>query len=70
MERRKDTIEFLGLWELLHNSNFKGVEFDAFKNEAGANAFTLSPQKWIENTNAMVLFQNRDAMVGLLHIRI
>ncbi len=51
--RRKDTIEFLGLWELLHNSNFKGVEFDAFKNEAGANAFTLSPQKWIENTNAI-----------------
>lgn len=51
--RRKDTIEFLGLWELLHNSNFKGVEFDAFKSEAGANAFTLSPQKWIENTNAI-----------------
>lgn len=51
--RRKDTIEFLGLWESLHNTNFKGVEFDAFKNEAGTNAFTLSPQKWIENTNAI-----------------
>ena len=51
--RRKDTIEFLGLWEMLHNPNFKGVEFDAFKNQAGSNAFTLSPQKWIENTNAV-----------------
>ncbi len=51
--RRKDTIEFLGLWESLHNSNFKGVEFDAFKNEAGSNSFTLSPQKWIESTNAI-----------------
>lgn len=51
--RRKDTIEFLGLWELLHNPDFKGVEFDAFKNEAGTNAFTLAPQKWIENTNAI-----------------
>lgn len=51
--RRKDTIEFLGLWELLHNANFKGVEFDAFKKTAGSNAFTLSPQKWIENTNAI-----------------
>lgn len=51
--RRKDTIEFLGLWEMLHNSDFKGVEFDAFKNQAGYNAFTLSPQKWIESTNAI-----------------
>ncbi len=51
--RRKDTIEFLGLWEMLHNSNFKGVEFDSFRNQAGANAFTLSPQKWIEETNAI-----------------
>lgn len=51
--RSKDTIEFLGLWEKLHNSNFKGVEFDSFRNEAGANAFTLSPQKWIDATNAI-----------------
>lgn len=51
--RRKDTIEFLGLWELLHNPNFKGVEFDSFKNQAGSNAFTLSPQKWIAETNAI-----------------
>lgn len=51
--RSKDTIEFLGLWESLHNNNFKGVEFDSFKKQAGSNAFTLSPQKWIDATNAI-----------------
>ena len=51
--RRKDTIEFLGLWELLNNPNFNPVEFDGFKKEAGNNAFTLSPQKWIKSTNAI-----------------
>ena len=51
--RNKDTISFLGLWEQLHNPDFKPIEFDRFKNEAGANAFTLSPQKWISATNAI-----------------
>ena len=51
--RSKDTIEFLGLWESMNNINFKPIEFDRFKNEAGSNAFTLSPQKWIEKTNAI-----------------
>ena len=51
--RVQDTIEFLGLWETIHNPNFKGVEFDSFRKEAGTNAFTLSPQRWIENTNAI-----------------
>jgi hypothetical protein len=37
---------YLGIWEYLYNSNFKSLEFEGFKNEAGANAFTLSPQKW------------------------
>lgn len=50
--RLKDTIEFLGLWEKLHNPDFKPVEFDGFRNEAGANVFTMSPQKWIEGVNA------------------
>lgn len=50
--RVRDTIEFLGLWETIHNPNFKGVEFDSFRKEAGTNAFTLSPQRWIKNTNA------------------
>ena len=51
--RGKDTLEFLGLWEQLHNPYFKGVEFDSFRTQAGANAFTMSPKKWIEATNAM-----------------
>ena len=57
--RRKDTIEYLGLWEQLNNPNFKGVEFDAFKNQAGTNAFTLSPERWIENTNAIGIITKR-----------
>lgn len=51
--RLRSTIEFLGLWEQLYNPAFKGVEFDTFKNEAGSNAFTLTPQRWIEKTNAI-----------------
>lgn len=51
--RSKTTIEFLGLWEKLHNPKFKGVEFDSFVREAGSNAFVLSPTKWIENTQAI-----------------
>ncbi len=51
--RGKDTIAFLGLWEQLHNPDFKPIEFDRLKKEAGYNAFTLSPQKWIENTGAI-----------------
>ncbi|MBQ8780689.1 MAG: KilA-N domain-containing protein [Oscillospiraceae bacterium] len=53
--RAKDTIEFLGLWEQLNNPNFKPLEFEGFKNEAGANAFTLSPKKWISATDAIGL---------------
>ena len=51
--RSRDVIEFLGLWELLHNADFKPLEFEGFKKQAGANAFTMSPKKWIENTNAI-----------------
>ena len=51
--RNRDVIEFLGLWETLHNPDFKPLEFEGFKNEAGANAFTMSPQKWIKATNAI-----------------
>ena len=51
--RNRDVIEFLGLWETLHNSNFKPLEFEGFKNRAGANAFTMSPKKWIEATDAI-----------------
>ena len=51
--RGKDVIQFLGLWEKLNNPDFKPVEFDGFRMEAGTNAFTLSPQKWITATNAI-----------------
>jgi len=51
--RGRDVIEFLGLWETLHNLNFKPLEFEGFKNQAGANAFTMSPKKWIEATDAI-----------------
>jgi len=51
--RNRSTIEFIGLWELIHNPDFKGIEFDAFKNEAGSNSFTLTPKKWISTTNAI-----------------
>lgn len=51
--RNRNTIEFLGLWEHLHNPNFKPVEFDGFKKEAGLNSFTMSPKKWNDSTNAI-----------------
>jgi hypothetical protein len=51
--RSRSTIDFIGLWEQLNNINFKLVEFDQFRNEAGANAFVLSPKKWIDKTNAI-----------------
>ena len=51
--RSRSTIEYLGLWEKMYNPNFNPIEFDRFKNDSGANAFTLSPKKWIESTNAI-----------------
>lgn len=50
--RNYSTISFLGLWEQLHNPDFKPIEFDRFKAAAGDNAFTLTPQQWIRATNA------------------
>lgn len=51
--RSRSTIEFLGLWEQFHNPDFNPLEFEGFKNEAGGNSFTMSPKKWIDNTNAI-----------------
>ncbi|MGR3317805.1 MAG: KilA-N domain-containing protein [Candidatus Anammoxibacter sp.] len=51
--RSRSTIEFLGLWERLNNPDFKLVEFDQFRNDAGSNHFVLSPKKWIGSTNAI-----------------
>ena len=51
--RTKTNIEYLALWEQMHNPNVKGVEIDTFKNEAGTHYFTMSPQRWIKETNAI-----------------
>ena len=51
--RNRNTIEYLGIWESLYNPQFNPLEFEGFKREAGLNAFTLSPQKWINATNAI-----------------
>ncbi|MBR6636090.1 MAG: KilA-N domain-containing protein [Phascolarctobacterium sp.] len=51
--RTRSTIEFLGLWEQINNTDFKLVEFDQFRAQAGTNSFVLTPQKWIEKTNAI-----------------
>ena len=51
--RAKTNIEFLALWEKMNNPNVKGVEIDTFKNEAGTHYFTMSPQRWIKETNAI-----------------
>ncbi|MBN1838974.1 MAG: KilA-N domain-containing protein [Campylobacterales bacterium] len=53
--RNRNTIEFLGIWEQLNNPDFKPVEFDGFRKEAGLNSFTMSPTKWINGTNAIGL---------------
>lgn len=51
--RNRNTIELLGLWETIHNPDFKPVEFDGFRKEAGLNSFVLTPKRWIETTNAI-----------------
>ena len=51
--RNRNTVEYLGLWECLYNMDFKPLEFEGFRKQAGLNAFTLSPQKWVKTTNAI-----------------
>jgi hypothetical protein len=51
--RNRNTIEFLGLWEELHNPNFNRVQFEAVRSEAGYNRFVMTPTKWIESVNAI-----------------
>lgn len=62
--RSKNTLEYLGLWEMLNNPNFKGVEFDPLLKEAGSNAFTMSPSRWIESTNAIGLITKNGSKGG------
>ena len=51
--RNRSTIEFLGLWESLHNPSFNRVQFDTFRTEAGLNRFVMTPSKWVEHTAAI-----------------
>ena len=60
--RTRSAIEFCGIWEQLNNPDFKGIEFDAFKNESGSNSFALTPQKWIDSTNAKGIISNKIAI--------
>ena len=62
--RTKNTIEYLGLWEILNNPNFKGIEFAPLLREAGSNAFTMSPSRWIELTNAIGIITRNGAKGG------
>ena len=51
--RNRNTIELLGFWELMYNPNFKPLEFEGFRKQAGLNSFVMTPKKWIESTNAI-----------------
>lgn len=62
--RLKNTLEYLGLWEKLNNPDFKGVEFDPFLTEAGSNAFTMSPTRWVETTGAIGIVSKNGAGGG------
>jgi hypothetical protein len=61
--RNRNTLEFIGIWEQIHNPDFKGFEFETFKNQAGLNSFSLTPRKWIEATGA-IGFQSRAGRYG------
>jgi len=62
--RLKNTLEYLGLWELLNNPAFKGVEFDPLLRNAGSNAFTMSPTRWVELTGAIGIITKNGAGGG------
>jgi hypothetical protein len=51
--RNRNTVEFLGIWECLHNPDFKPLEFEGFRNRSGLNSFVLTPRQWIETTGAI-----------------
>lgn len=62
--RSRNTIEFLGVWESMHNPSFNSVEFDGFKKEAGANYFVMTPTKWIRETGAIGIRTKRGRYGG------
>lgn len=62
--RNRNTIEYLGVWEHLNNPEFKPVEFDGFRKQAGLNSFTLTPKQWIENTGAIGIISKQGRYGG------
>ena len=62
--RNRNTLEFLGAWEQIYNSNFKVVEFDHFRQQAGLHTFVLSASEWIEKTGAIGMFVKRGRYGG------
>lgn len=52
--RGRDVVEFLGLWEILHNPDFKRIDFDTFKEDAGTNAFVFSIKNWSDELGAII----------------
>ena len=62
--RNRSTLEFLGTWEILYNPNFKVVEFDHFKKEAGLPIFTISVSNWVESTNAIGILSRKGKYGG------
>ncbi len=51
--RNRNTIELLGFWETIYNTDFKPLEFEGFRKQAGLNSFVMTPKRWIESTNAI-----------------
>ena len=68
--RGRDIVEFLGLWEELHNPDFKRVEFDTIKSNAGTNAFVFSIKDWTEQLGAIGLFSKSGRYGGGIYAHI
>lgn len=62
--RSRSTLEFLGAWEQINNHEFKVVEFDHFKQQAGLHTFVLSASEWIEKTNVIGIFVKKGRYGG------
>ena len=56
--RNRNTIELLGFWECIYNPDFKPLEFEGFRKQAGLNSFVMTPKKWIETTNSIGIISN------------
>ena len=67
--RNRYTIEFIGTWEMIHNPNFKVVEFDHFKSLAGLPSFVLSVSEWLEKTNSIGFIVKKENMGVHTHTR-